>query len=497
MSDPTPYLRFLTSERYPDSELSASRVRETSSFLIETSRRMLTSEAQERMSAALHSGPGTRRIPYGALRVQPLRAGLENGDGEDTHFIVDLFADPSRQPTEHALAALAYAEWLEQNQSWIRQAKADFDWHGKTAAGPAPTVALAQFCSVGLPPEDHDWSWSRTSIRASEALALAKRAGQAPGGEGIRIGQIDTGYSPHVEIDGTYDPDSGYDFIQRTRPGRDPMNYAGTPGHGGSTASVMVSRATHRISGVAPRARTVPYRAVRHVAVLNKMGRVAQAIRRAADDGCHVISMSLGGLSLASGLEDALRYAKSKQVILVAAAGNCVQFTVAPAISRNCIGVSGIQPGDTPWPFASWDALGNVDVAAPAQWVLAARPSQGAAAYHERGEGTSYAAAMTAGAAALWLAHHGREACLEAAGLAHLSLHDYFAHLLRESARVPPGWARRYGAGVLDCLALLDRGLPVQPGPPPATPGEVEKVVACHPMTDRQRFRQLVLSQTD
>ena len=29
-------------------------------------------------------------------------------------------------------------------------------------------------------------------------------------------------------------------------------------------------------------------------------------------------------------------------VILVAAAGNCVQFTVAPAISRNCIGVSGI-----------------------------------------------------------------------------------------------------------------------------------------------------------
>ncbi len=172
MSDPTPYLRFLTSERYPDSELSASRVRETSSFLIETSRRMLTSEAQERMSAALHSGPGTRRIPYGALRVQPLRAGLENGDGEDTHFIVDLFADPSRQPTEHALAALAYAEWLEQNQSWIRQAKADFDWHGKTAAGPAPIIARAEFCSVGPPPDDHDWSWSRTS----RARPLPRRA---------------------------------------------------------------------------------------------------------------------------------------------------------------------------------------------------------------------------------------------------------------------------------------------------------------------------------
>ena len=129
--------------------------------------------------------------------------------------------------------------------------------------------------------------------------------------------------------------------------------------------------------------------------------------------------------------------------------------------------------------------------------MLAARPSQGAAAYHERGEGTSYATAMTAGAAALWLAHHGREACLNAAGLAHLSLHDYFAYLLRESARVPPGWSRRYGTGVLDCLALLERGLPVQPGPPPIAPGEAEKVVASHPMTDRQRFRQLVLSQTD
>ncbi|MFN3912178.1 S8 family peptidase [Hyphomonas sp.] len=490
MADPKPYLKFLASELNPALKFGPIRVRETSSFLIETVRPMWTGEVQERMLAALQRGPARPELPFGALQVETLRAGT--AEAEDLYFLVDLFADPSRDRTAHARAAIAFAEWLEQTEDWIRQAKADFDWHGRAAPGLKSAESAADLCSAGAPPPDHDWHWGYARIRAGEALDLTQRSGKTPGGQGTRIGHVDTGYSPHVELDGTYDPHSGHDFILKTRPGRDPMNYDGTPGHGGSTASVMVSPVRHRIKGVAPLARTVPYRAIKHVAVLTKMSRVAQAIRMAADDGCDVVSMSLGGLSLFSGLEDALRYARSKHVILIAAAGNCVGITVAPAISANCIAVSGVRGDDRPWQFASRDIFGNVDIAAPAQWVLAARPGDGTNAYSDRGEGTSYAAAMTAGAAALWLAHHGREACREAARTAHLSLHDYFCRLLRSTARTPPDWPAAYGVGILDCFALLDAGLPADPGPSPMRAGSDDKVLSSRPLTDKQRFEQVV-----
>jgi hypothetical protein len=82
------------------------------------------------------------------------------------------------------------------------------------------------------------------------------------------------------------------------------------------------------------------------------------------------------------------------------------------------------------------------------------------------GQGTSFSVALTAGVAAVWLAHHGRAALVASLGPGE-RLQDRFRGLLRRTARRPSGWREsEYGAGIVDAHALLQAG----PGTP-ATPG--------------------------
>jgi thermitase len=65
-----------------------------------------------------------------------------------------------------------------------------------------------------------------------------------------------------------------------------------------------------------------------------------------------------------------------------------------------------------------------------------------------------------AGAAALWLAAHGKRNLL-ARYQGRRKLAEVFRHLLRATARVPAGWkAAEHGAGILDVGALLQAALP-------------------------------------
>lgn len=313
------------------------------------------------------------------------------------------------------------------------------------------------------------------SIRHPEAVTCPGLQARDFAGPGISIAHIDTGYGGHDEIEqGSCDPYAGYDLIRKQPGGWEPANSgAWSHGHGDSTGSVIVSRAPNYMRGVATSSVTVPYRAVTFVAIITGMGRVAKAINMAAGAGRPVISMSLGGLSLFSGLENQLRKAERSGSICVAAAGNCVGFAVAPAISNHCIGVSGTAPDDRPWRFASSSKNGRVDIAAPAQWVQAAsHKTTRTDKLSERGEGTSYATAMTAGAAAMWLGYHGERRCRAAANESQLPLGQYFKALIKHTARVPSGWDPAYGQGILDICELLRLGLPVvaTPRAPTLTP---------------------------
>lgn len=127
----------------------------------------------------------------------------------------------------------------------------------------------------------------------------------------------------------------------------------------------------------------------------------------ARQNNCHVISMSVGGVA-GSTLHNAVRNAVNADIIVCAAARNCV----------------GANPGAV-----------------------------------SQGEGTSFAVAGIAGIAALWLAHHGRAALL-ARYNGQARLQDVFGHVLRITDRdigLPPN---EFGAGLVDAEAVLKCPLP-------------------------------------
>jgi len=116
----------------------------------------------------------------------------------------------------------------------------------------------------------------------------------------------------------------------------------------------------------------------------------------AADHGAEVINMSLGGSSSSSALEDAVNYAWSNGVIVVAAAGNSGSTSPSyPAYYINCMAVAATDVNDV---RPSWSNYGDwVDVAAPGVSIYSTLKNNG----YGYKSGTSMASPYVAGLAGL------------------------------------------------------------------------------------------------
>src|SRR5262249_5569915 len=85
-------------------------------------------------------------------------------------------------------------------------------------------------------------------------------------------------------------------------------------------------------------------------------------------------------------------------------------------------------------------------------------------------QGTSFATALTAGVAALWLGHFTRAAVNAEASKRRMTGHHLFRSALRATARPPKSGAwdsSQFGAGIVDAGALLNLALKDIPIPPP------------------------------
>ena len=306
-----------------------------------------------------------------------------------------------------------------------------------------------------------DRYWHLREMKVPEAWGIAPSRGN-----GVRIGHVDTGYTDHPEMAGCYDFARDKDFIGDDADARDPLVKRGNPGHGTKTGSVLASRhpgplpalgsGPVGLAGVAPDATIVPIRSIRSVMILFN-GDVARGIDHAVDSECHVISLSLGGVG-GRRLKRSVKDAVAANLIVCAAAGNCTgTWVVEPASFWNCIAVAGTKSGGAPWKGSAHGKA--VEVSAPAHqvWVAAWCPKDKAFAIVP-GQGTSFSVAAVAGVAALWLAHHGREALLARYGN-HVELQWVFMKLLTETAwGGPPGDG--YGSGIVDAERLLQAALP-------------------------------------
>ncbi|MCS7300639.1 MAG: S8 family serine peptidase [Fimbriimonadales bacterium] len=178
-------------------------------------------------------------------------------------------------------------------------------------------------------------------------------------------------------------------------------------GHGTHCAGIAAAH-THNGVGIAGVAAWNASLASAHTAVqimpvkvLNDQGYgsfadVARGIIWAADNGAHIVSLSLGATVGTQQLHDAVNYAWNRGCLVVAAAGNNgSNAPFYPAYYENVIAVAATDPDDRLTEFSQFGAW--VDIAAPGEGILSTVPGGG----YESWSGTSMACPHVAGAAAL------------------------------------------------------------------------------------------------
>jgi thermitase len=379
-----------------------------------------------------------------------------------------------------AQQGIAYAEplfrnWITDRADWRVSVEAD----GRTPA--ALSGLLDQLCGQGRDlPAARDTEWSLQLANVVQAWD-DHFPGRPDPGAGVIVGHPDTGYRRHPEIAGTLLVELGFDLFRNDPDPLDELaqGFGRTPGHGTSTASAIGSPRgpAGGVSGVAPGVGIIPFRVSDTVVVLDTLN-LARAIEMAAAAGAHVISISMGGLG-SERLHDAVVHATDQGAIVLAAAGNCVGFVVAPALYEEVVAVAACDAARGIWRGSSRGAA--VDITAPGDRVWKAlADADDTLARVEQGSGTSYAVATVAGVAALWLARHGRDEIIRATG-GPARVAPTFRQLLRATAVPVPSWPTgQFGGGLVDAAALLAAPLPDGGRTPTLVPTAAE-----HPAINR------------
>lgn len=287
---------------------------------------------------------------------------------------------------------------------------------------------------------------------------------------GVRVGHVDTGHTLHPVFGF---PGASWIDLERTRTFvADPPPADGTDtltgasgGHGTTSASICCGAdggaAYH---GVAPRVPLVPVRISDCVVIDQRANEFESAVRYLVDEaGAVVINVSMGTFLKArapTSIRRAVDHCYQRGVILVGAAGNVPtpDWPAFPAALPRAISVAGVTQDAVPWCGSSYGA--DVDFSAPARRVRRAMATRGSAyGYQAGGGGTTFAAAMTSGAAALWLVKHAAD--LHRNYPLPWQRIEAFRRMARSTASVPPRWVpdRGFGAGILDVARLMDPSL--------------------------------------
>jgi type VII secretion-associated serine protease mycosin len=216
-------------------------------------------------------------------------------------------------------------------------------------------------------------------------------------GAGVTVAVVDSGVDgDHPQLAGTVLPGRDF-FLAGTLPGS-----FDCVSHGTAVGSVVAARPVDGVGfhGVAPGARILPVRITDRG--FSDSGdptpidpaALARGIRYAADQGAKVINLSLSGYGDFPAVREAVAYARSRDALLVAAAGNRQGAgTSFPAEYEGVLGVGAVDIAGA----RSSGSRAGIDLVAPGVGVLAATRAGG----HTYWDGTSFAAPFVAGAAAL------------------------------------------------------------------------------------------------
>jgi type VII secretion-associated serine protease mycosin len=213
------------------------------------------------------------------------------------------------------------------------------------------------------------------------------------------VAVLDTGVQAnHPDLAGRVLP--GYNFVSST------TNASDDNGHGTWVAGIIAANTNNGrgIAGISWSDKILP------VKIMGSNGtgstsNLTSGIVWAANNGAHIINMSVGGFPYSKAVEDAVNYAWGKGAVLVGAAGNNNRREdFYPASYANVVSVSATQMNDE---FSHWSSYGpKVEVSAPGSSILTTNCTVSPCVYATSGEtipisGTSFATPNVAGVLAL------------------------------------------------------------------------------------------------
>jgi subtilisin family serine protease len=343
-------------------------------------------------AAAPRYAPGQVLVRFKpGVKTQLINATLARYDTKKIKRISKLNLFQVRIPGWASVEEMAYA--LSQNPN-VQYAGPNYS--ARIAETPNDTLFRYQYAlnntgqEIGAPGSPS--GKAKADIRATAGWGETKGAAETV------IAIIDSGIDfEHPDIRDKV-VSSGRDFAN------DDWDATDDNGHGTYVAGIAAADTNNDegIAGVAWNCRILP------VKVTDKEGfawydDLIEGVIWAADNGAHVINISMGGDAADDSLRDSLRYAYEKGVVITASAGNDNTAVFYPAAyDAFCLAVAATDYNDA---RTSWSCFGpQVDVAAPGEWVLSIVPTwYWGPDYlpYAFGSGTSSSAPHVAGLAAL------------------------------------------------------------------------------------------------
>ncbi|MFE5817359.1 S8 family serine peptidase [Streptomyces sp. NPDC056479] len=222
----------------------------------------------------------------------------------------------------------------------------------------------------------------------------AEKVWKTSQGAGVTVAVIDSGVdASHPDLTGQVL--AGKDFTSAGDPHKD------DDGHGTGMASLIAGHGhgmnnSSGVMGLAPKAKILPVRTGQNGDKLVTEDWVA-GVRYATDQGAKVINLSLNDSTAYPGSKaaKAIAYAQSKDVVVVAGAGNDAGNVNYPAALPGVVAVSAVDQGLNFWTKSN---TGNVTVAAPGVETPQADPtsSSGYVVANGTSGSTAYVSAIVA-----------------------------------------------------------------------------------------------------
>lgn len=298
----------------------------------------------------------------------------------------------------------------------------------------ASTAAVVFFGDAAMADEYRDLQWHLKALNVTAANKISS-------GQGIVVAVVDSGVFPHPDLRGNLLPGASTVEGGAKNGQRDPL------GHGTNIASLIAAhgRADHLgVVGIAPAARIMPVIDTNPDGTGNS-SQSAEAIKWAIGHGADIVNFS-GAVGPSFGMQNAIKLAHDKDVLVVAAVGNKDQDVVA-AYPAAMSGVLSVGASDRDGRAASFAVSSKtVQICAPGVGIEGAYPRNG----YVSGNGSSAATAIVSGAAALIRAK-----------FPHLSAQEVIHRLTATATdNGPPGRDDKCGYGVLNIVKALTANVP-------------------------------------